>query len=128
MRRIIRINLIIHLFALAHALAALSLRLMGWSDEILLTILTVIMIFMITDVYRLTIDISAGIALVCCFAGFFFGTYCIDLFVQNIGNIAGINIYATIIITEILGWITYFFAHKAKSKNKYANVDSFKIK
>lgn len=117
-KRTVRVNLIIHSFAAAHALAALSLQLLGWSDELVLTALTIIMIFMVAGVYKVPNDVTAAIALLGCFAGFFMGTQGTRLLMMVTGQFDEVNAVATIAITEILGWTTYFIARRTRFKRK----------
>ena len=62
--RNIKPSLIIHIFALLHAVTALSCRLAGVEDEILLTILTIGMSLLICYRKNLSIEFTASIIIV----------------------------------------------------------------
>lgn len=113
-------HLIIHGFALAHALTIILFGMMGLGDDIPLTILTILMIILIARRYDFPLDISAALALVCCFAGFYLGTKGADI----IGNLfdhkleSTANVISTLLVTEILGWLTYFIVRKRGKTEK----------
>lgn len=113
-KKIVKVNLIIHIFALAHALTAILLRSMGAEDSIPLTILTIAMIIMISRLYDLPLDVTTALTIVCCFAGFYLGTKGAQIFVSVVCDKAAYlsNVFTTLVVTEAIGWITYFIAHK----------------
>lgn len=107
----LKANLIIHLFALAHALTVLLLRQHGLSDEIPLTILTIVMIILVGRNYNFPLDVSAMLALLFCFAGFYMGTQGAEFLSQtSLAHYA--NIICTVVITEILGWATVWITKR----------------
>lgn len=108
------INLIVHLFALAHALVAFSLRSLDLDDSIPLTVLTLAMIITISRVYSLPVDVTVALTFVCCFAGFYLGTSGAETVLRafDLGMTIGMNAITTFVVSEVLGWITYFIAHK----------------
>lgn len=119
MNNTIRINLTVHLFALAHAVAIIVMRyLLGWSDDVVLTILTILMVIVITRQQGLPLDVAAVLALLSCFAGFYMGTkgaewlsgaHC--TFVARYDNL-----FTTVIVTELLGWTNYFITTRIKRR------------
>lgn len=114
-----RVNLIIHLFALGHAVATIVLGLFGVPDDILLTLLTIAMIFLIANVYGLPLEVTAALALLCCFAGFWLGTQGAEIIAKADGFVARYsNVITTFLVTEILGWATYFIASRKISRAK----------
>ena len=111
---ILRKHWIIHIFALAHAITVIVLHLIGMEAAIPLTALTITLILLITRGYNYPLDISAAIALLCCFAGFYLGTKGADLIALLMPKI--IDQYAeaitTFLVTEIIGWLIYFIASR----------------
>lgn len=99
---------IIHLFALAHGVAVLLFAMAGYSDEIILSLLTITMIMWITHIYGMPLEVSAAIAALCCFAGFYLGTTGGDAL--NASDIPLLVKYAnaitTFAVTELMGWTT----------------------
>ena len=67
-------NLIIFLFALAHALLCYLLHDTSVGDGLFLTILTIAMVFCLIRFYGSPLDVFLGLAFLSCFAGFYFGT------------------------------------------------------
>lgn len=112
-------NLIIHSFAIAHALTVILLRQFEIADEIPLTILTVTMIIAVGRVYNFPLDISAALALLFCFAGFYMGTKGADILalINNGQFLPYANIICTVIVTEILGWATVLITRKHGKKD-----------
>ena len=64
----------IHLFAIAHVVASYVTSIWGVNDEIVLSLLTISMIVLVTHFYDLPLEVSAALAALCCFAGFYLGT------------------------------------------------------
>lgn len=107
-RKIIIANVIIHGFALAHAItaAALSQTLVG--DEAALTAMTTAMIIVIALLYGRSYSIGKALALIGTFGGFYLGTrgaVFLIKWIPGIGNAA--NAITTTVVTEMLGWATY---------------------
>lgn len=105
---------IIHLFAVAHTLSVVLFDLFGYSDEIILSLLTISMIVVVTHLYGMPLEVSAAIAALCCFAGFYLGTIGGEWL--NASTIPFVVSYAnaitTFVVTEILGWTTVLVAKK----------------
>lgn len=116
--KILITNIIIHCFAVAHALAVILLKYFRVPDEIVLTLLTLCMIVWITRIYNFPIDVAAIIALLSCFAGFFLGIKGAELISLLFGDyiLNYSNVITTFCVTEILGWTTYFIVRKTNSK------------
>lgn len=116
---ILKINMIIHGFALAHAVVTVLFHALGLGNDIPLTILTILMIIIVARMNDFPLDISAALALICCFAGFYLGTKGADiiagLFDHKLESIA--NIITTFLVTEILGWTTYIIVRKRNAQN-----------
>lgn len=115
----LKTNLIIHSFAIAHAITVIFLRQIDIADDIPLTILTVAMIIAVGRVYNFPLDVSAALALLFCFAGFYMGTKGAEIIalINNGLLIPYANIICTVIVTEILGWTTALITRKHGSKN-----------
>lgn len=115
----LRTHLLIHLFALAHILVVLCFALLGWQDEIPLTCLTILMIILVARTYGFPLDLSAVMALLFCFAGFFMGTKGGEFLRPYFSNHwqALSNIVTTFCITELLGWATYLIVTKFRSND-----------
>ncbi|MCM1034749.1 MAG: hypothetical protein NC038_06000 [Paludibacter sp.] len=114
-----RTHLLIHLFAVAHALVVVCFATLGWRDEIPLTFLTILMIIMVARGYGFPLDLSAVMALLFCFAGFFMGTKGGEL-LQPLTSVYGhalSNVICTFLTTEVLGWSTWLIATKTKRNN-----------
>lgn len=116
----IKINLIIHLFALAHSLMVIVfLYWLEWNDEIVLTILTIMMVFWITRLYGVPIDVGAVLTLLSTLAGYYIGTQGAEWMAGNNLFVAPYsNIVMTFIATEFLGWTTFFIIRRTQIQKK----------
>ena len=107
---------VIHLFAIAHFVASWAMNACGLNDEILLSLLTISMIVLVTHSYGLPLEVSAALAVLSCFAGFYLGTLGgewltasgVDFLIKYSSEIT------TFIVTEILGWATIIIASRRK--------------
>ena len=107
---------VIHLFAIAHLVASWAMNACGLNDEILLSLLTISMIVLVTHAYGLPLEVSAALAVLSCFAGFYLGTLGgewltaseVDFLIKYSSEIT------TFIVTEILGWATIIIASRRK--------------
>ena len=100
---------IINGFALLHALVALGSRLIGIQDDLMLTMLTMLLAVIIC----LRRGVSAKFMGVCIIAvnifGFILGMGCAALFRKLTDSNLIVNPLSTFITTEIIGWATYGF-------------------
>ena len=98
---------IINGFALLHALVALGSRLIGIQDDLMLTLLTMLLAVIIC----LRRGVSAKFMCLCIIAvnifGFLFGMGCAALFREVTDQNLVVNPLSTFITTEIIGWATY---------------------
>ncbi len=105
---------VIHLFAIAHLVASYATSLWGVGDEVVLSLLTISMIVLVTHNYGLPLEVSAALAALCCFAGFYLGTLGGRWLVAS--GAPFLVTYAseitTFLVTEIMGWITVIIASK----------------
>lgn len=95
---------IIHIFALMHAAVALSCRLAGVDDELLLTVLTIAMAIIICLKKNLGIEFTAAIIIAGNILGFLMGTagaYILESFISSPLTVHALSTAAT---TEVLGW------------------------
>ncbi|HET9570382.1 MAG TPA: hypothetical protein VFP20_03115 [Bacteroidales bacterium] len=111
-------NLIVHGFALAHAgIAALIIN-HGADPGVYLTILTIAMIVILARINEYPLDVTAALTLVCCLGGFFMGTKGAEWFTDYLGTSQSMaQIYTTMVVTEILGWITFFIVRRTQKKD-----------
>ena len=98
---------IINGFALLHALVALGSRLIGIQDDLMLTMLTMLLVVIIC----LRRGVNAKFMGVCLIAvnifGFILGMGCAALFRRWTDYTLLVNPLSTFITTEIIGWATY---------------------
>ncbi|MBO7300436.1 MAG: hypothetical protein J6U53_03395 [Tidjanibacter sp.] len=106
----------IHLFAIAHIAASYLTSLWGMNDEFVLSLLTISMIVLTTHIYGLPLEVSAALAVLSCFAGFYLGTLGGDWLLSSGVDflIKYANEITTFVVTEILGWTTMLIAIKRK--------------
>lgn len=112
-RDILRANVIVLLFVLAHALVCLFLHETKVGDGIFLTCLTIGMVFALIKFYGATFDVFLGLAFLACFAGFYIGTEgagLLERWVPSWG--VWINVIVTMITTGLLGTVVILLVHK----------------
>ena len=95
---------IIHLLALLHAVVALSCRLGGIEDELLLTLLTMTMVLLLCFKKNLNIEFTAAVIIISNILGYLFGTAGASILDQFISTPYIVHAVSTTITTEILGW------------------------
>lgn len=112
---------IIHSFALLHAVVALSCRLAGIEDELLLTLLTMTMVLLVCFRKKFNIEFTAAVIIISNILGYLFGTVGASIMDMFISSAYAVHAVSTAITTEILGWcvvgISKLFP-KMKSGNK----------
>lgn len=112
----ISLGWIIHIFALLHAIVALSCRFAGIDDELLLTILTMALALIISIKKGLKIEFTAAIIIVTNILGFLMGTLGANVLQSFVSSEYAVHCLSTFITTEILGWcivaITNIFGQK----------------
>lgn len=108
-------GMMIHGFAVAHALTAALLAQTLVGDEAALTALTVAMIIAVAKMNGADWDTGMALAFLGIFIGGYVGvrgaTFLIK-WIPGIGNAA--NAAVTLTTTEVLGWATYLFIKKGK--------------
>jgi hypothetical protein len=95
---------IIHSFALLHAVVALSCRIAGIEDELLLTILTMAMALLVCFRKNLSIEFTASVIIIVNIIGYLLGTVGAELLNKIISQPYTVHAVSTAITTEILGW------------------------
>ena len=107
------VNVIIHLFAITHALVCFLLRSNGVDDGIFLTVLTLLMIIILINFFNGTTDVFVSLSLLSLLAGFYIGTKGADLIAFLIpDNEVITHVLATFTVTEVLGWMVFFILRK----------------
>lgn len=111
---------IIHIFAVLHAIVALSCRLAGIEDELLLTILTMTMALIVCMKSGLNIDLTAAAIIVVNILGYFIGNLGADILQPFISRDYAVHAFSTFLTTEILGWsivaLTSLFQVKIRNR------------
>lgn len=95
---------IIHLFAFLHVAIVLVCRLSGVEDELILTILTMVMTLLICIKKELNIEFTAASIIVVNIIGYVLGNAGASLFSTFISSQMAIHALASGVTTEILGW------------------------
>ncbi len=95
---------IIHSFAFMHAAVALSCRMAGIEDELLLTVLTMTMVLLICFRKNLSIEFTAAVIIIANILGYLFGTVGASVLQQFFSTPYVVHAVSTTITTEILGW------------------------
>ncbi len=105
---------VVHLFALAHTASSFLLSYFGLSDEVVLSLLTISMIVTVCHIYGLPLEVSAALAALCCFAGYYLGTLGGRwLTASGVPFMVGYSSeITTFFVTEIMGWATVLIAKK----------------
>ncbi|MGL5637389.1 MAG: hypothetical protein ACRCX1_01635 [Bacteroidales bacterium] len=105
------VKILIHSFAVFHAISSLVMQSLGQQDAILLTALTISMIVLIATHFDFPLEVTFALALLNSFAGFYLGTAG-AVFLQDYVALSPLssNVITTFMTTEILGWMTYLIA------------------
>ena len=93
---------IIHFFALLHAAAALLCNYLGAEDEIILTLLTMLMALLICRKKSLNIELTAASIVVANIIGYVMGSLGANLLFQFLSSSPLIHAISTTVTTEIL--------------------------
>ena len=95
---------IIHIFAILHAAVALTCRMAGVDDELLLTILTMTMSLIICYKKSISIEFTAAIIIISNIIGYLMGTLGATIINLIFSSLYTVNALSTAITTEVLGW------------------------
>lgn len=110
---LLRANVIVLVFVLAHALVCLALHDTKIGDGIFLTCLTIAMVFVLIQYYKASFDVFLGLSFLSCFAGFYIGTEgagLLERWVPSWG--VWINTIVTMLTTEFLGQVIILLVRK----------------
>ena len=95
---------IIHIFALLHASVALICHYAGIEDELLLTLLTMLMALLICRKKNLNIELTAASIVVANIIGYVMGNLGANTLAKFLSSASLIHAISTTVTTEILGW------------------------
>lgn len=107
--RSLKVSGIIHLFAVLHAVVALSCHLAGINDELVLTLLTIVLIVLICLKRGLNVEFTAASVIVVNVIGYLLGTGGAQLIELLLHAPPVVHAVSTFITTEILGWSIVWF-------------------
>lgn len=110
---VLKANVIVLLFVLAHAIVCLVLHDTKIGDGLFLTCLTIGMVFALIKYYRASFDVFLGLAFLSCFAGFYIGTEGAGLMEKLVPSWGvWINVLVTMVTTWMLGLVVILLVHK----------------
>ena len=107
--RSLKVSEIIHLFAVLHAAVALLCRLSGVNDELVLTLLTIVLIVLICIRRGLNVEFTAASVIVVNVIGYLLGTGGARLIGHLLPSPLAVHAVSTFLTTEILGWGIVWF-------------------
>lgn len=107
--RSLKVSGIIHLFAVLHAAVALLCRFGGINDELVLTLLTIVMIVLICLKRGLNVEFTAASVIVVNVIGYLLGTGGARLMELLLDSPLAVHAVSTFLTTEILGWSIVWF-------------------
>lgn len=118
-RDVLKSNIIVLVFVIAHGLTCLLLHDTKVGDGIFLTCLTIGMVYALISFYRTSFDVFLGLAFLSCFAGFYIGTEGADLLDRWIPSWGvWVNVIVTMVTTELLGLIIILLIRKNWNADK----------
>lgn len=123
----IKAGWIIHIFALLHAAIALVCRLCGVEDELLLTILTMMMALLICLRRGLNVEFAAASIIMVNIIGFLLGKAGAAAISYIIDSAYVANALATTITTEVLGWSIVAFSKIVSTNRKESRPLSYRF-
>lgn len=121
----VKVGWIIHLFALLHVAVALICRVSGVEDELLLTILTMIMALLICLRKGINVEFTAASIIMVNIIGYFLGNAGAFAISHIIESPLVIHSLATAFTTEILGWSLVGFSKILKYSKRDSNALSY---
>lgn len=111
-------SLIIHLFAVAHAVVAVTTRALDYYDDVPLTLLTISLVVIISIRHRLQVELAAVLTLAAGFFGFLAGGYGGWALRTVLRSDLWAPAITTFLVTEAIGWGTLLFAQSRRSKEE----------
>ena len=126
----LNISLIIHIFALLHASVALFCYYAGMEDELMLTILTMLMTLLICRRENLNIELTAASIIIANVIGYVMGNLGANILERFLSSAALIHAISTTVTTEVLGWsmIVLTKVLHNENENNTAGVDDYQLK
>ncbi len=106
----------IHGFALLHAGTVALCAWLGIPDTLALTALTMLMAVLLCYEENLTVDISIMALILVNVLGFLLGNLGAQLLLNFLPSVWK-NIVSTVVVTEMMGWALYWFAHTFSPTN-----------
>ena len=116
--------LIIHLFALLHAGVAFGCRALGLTDEIALTLLTMLLVVIVCLRRGMSAKFMAFSLIIVNIIGFFIAKGISSLLGLLSSSPLVINPISTFLTTEILGWSIYMIAGRLSRGGRFQVTDS----
>jgi len=116
--------LIIHLFALLHAGVALGCRALGLTDEIVLTLLTMLLVVIVCLRRGMSAKFMAFSLILVNIVGFGIAKAFSSLLGLFVASPLVVNPISTFLTTEILGWGTYMIAGRLSRDGKFQVTDT----
>lgn len=107
---------LIHGFALLHAGTVALCAWMGIPDTLALTALTMLMAVLLCYEENLTVDISIMALILVNVLGFLLGNLGAQLLLNFLPSVWK-NIVSTVVVTEMMGWALFWFAHTFSPAN-----------
>ena len=131
--RNIKTGYIIHFFAILHALVAFICAENAFDDQLILTLLTIILTVIVCFCRNADVEFTAASVILVNIVGYLLGTLGADLVSGLINHIALTRSISTLITTEVMGWGIFLFAKytiKQKDEDKAvpelnANIQGF---
>lgn len=120
--------LIIHLFALLHAGVALGCRALGLTDEIVLTLLTMLMVVIICLRRGMSAKFMAFSLIIVNIVGFGIAKGISSLLGLAVSSPLVVNPISTFITTELVGWGTWYIATELNRRGRFQVTDSSGIR
>ncbi|MBO4634551.1 MAG: histidine kinase [Bacteroidales bacterium] len=102
---------IIHGFALLHAAVTVLCHWLNFPDSLLLTALTMTLTVIVCLRENLTVEITIASIVLVNIVGFLLGSLGAEILVQHLPDMVQ-HALSTFLVTELLGWSLYAFAHK----------------
>ena len=98
------IAIIIHVFALLHASVALFCNYAEMEDELMLTVLTMLMTLLICRKEKLNIELTAASIIIANIIGYVMGNIGANVLEKFLSSTSIIHAISTTVTTEVLGW------------------------
>lgn len=110
-------HLLVLLFVLAHAVACFFTHNTSFGDGLILTCLTIAMVYFLIRFYDVHFEVFLGLAFLSCFAGFYIGTQAADLLYRIVPEWGiWINVIITSLVTETLGLVIILLLRRSWNK------------